>query len=497
MSPLRKLRYFIKLVILDEIFIFRNSVMPGHQLVEENKNIAKRNFFDCVSFRSGLKYIFILILLVFSQISMAQTRVDVFVENTTYDLVQDRLSCMQGEMPLHFNNKVYGFINYFAVRNRGYTKEVIRRSSMFFPIFEEYLKKYNLPEELKYLSIVESGLRPQIISRAGAAGLWQFMPYTGAMYKLHQDWYIDERFDPYKATEAACKYLSSLYNMFGDWELALAAYNSGPGNVRKAIRRSGYKKGFWEIYKYLPRETRSYVPQFVAVAYTMHYAEEYNLLPDKPLYLMESDTLMVKGYANLKIIAQELNFCYSHLQNLNPNLKRFGINSTKVAYPVRLPIDKIEEAKTNKDSLLYLAARNGKKDLEYLARNTSGSTYGRDKHVYKVKSGDVLGIIAARYGVRVSDIKKWNRLSSNTIRIGQHLSIWTPPNSKIKPAPVSTPVAKHIPVNFEGKKTHTVQQGDTLWDISNMYKGLDIEKIKTLNNLQTDRLKPGQILIIG
>lgn len=424
---------------------------------------------------------------------------DVFIENATYDLVADRISCMQEDMPLHFNNKVYGFVNYFAVRNRDYTKEVIRRSTIYFPIFETYLKKYNLPQQLKYLAIVESGLRPQIISRAGAGGLWQFMPYTGRMYKLHQDWYIDERFDPYEATEAACKYLSSLYNMFGDWELALAAYNSGPGNVRKAIRRSGYKKSFWEIYRYLPRETRSYVPQFVAVAYTMHYAEEYNLLPATPAYFIESDTLMVKGYANLKTIAKELDFCYEDIQLLNPNLKRFGLKTEKQYYPIRLPIEKIETARINRDSILHLASLTGKKDLEYMARNTPGSTFGRDKHVYKVKSGDVLGLIAARYNVRVSDIKKWNRLSSNTIRIGQNLSIWTYPNTKIKPiAKVSTPTVKHrVPVDINGKKTHTVQPGDTLWDISRMYKNIDIEKIKSLNKLNSDKLKPGQILIVG
>lgn len=433
-----------------------------------------------------------------SSLSFAQTEVDVFIENYSYALVQDRLSCMQGEMPLHFNNKVYGFVNYFTVRNRDYTKEVIRKSSMYFPIMEAYLEKYNLPDELKYLAIVESGLNPQIISRAGAGGLWQFMPYTGRMFQLHQDWYIDERFDPYQSTEAACKYLSSLYNMFGDWELALAAYNSGPGNVRKAIRKSGYKKGFWEIYRYLPRETRSYVPQFVAVAYALNYAEEYNLLPDDQGYFLENDTLLVKGYANLKTLAQELDICYEDIQSLNPNLKRFGLKSDKQHYPIRLPIDKIEEARINRDTLLYLAALNGQKDLEYMARNSAGSTFGRDKHVYKVKSGDVLGTIAARYSVRVSDIKKWNRLSSNTIRIGQNLSIWTYPNTKIKSKTKITTTVKHRePVDINGKKTHTVQPGDTLWDISRMYKNLDIEKLKALNKLNSDKLKPGQVLIIG
>ncbi len=444
-----------------------------------------------------MKINLILLLLIFSGTLRAQQPVDFYIENTTYKLVQDRLNCMQGEMPLEFNDKVYSFVNYFTVRNRAYTKEVIRKSTAYFPIMEEYLRKYNLPPELKYLAIVESGLNPQILSRAGAGGLWQFMPSTGNMFKLHQDWYIDERFDIYKSTEAACKYLSSLYAQFGDWELALAAYNSGPGNVRKAIRRSGYKKGFWEIYRYLPRETRSYVPQFVAVAYALTYAEEYNLLPEKPAYLMDNDTLMIKGYANLKTLANELSICYKNIQELNPNLKRFGLKSEKRFYPVRLPLDKIEEARTNRDTLLYLAALNGKKDLEYLARNSAGSTYGRNKHLYKVKSGDVLGSIANRYNVSVSDIKKWNRLRSNTIRIGQNLSIWTYPNTKIKAAAINTPVAKHIPINFKGKKTHTVQPGDTLWDISNMYQNLNIEKIKTLNKLQSNKLQPGQILIIG
>lgn len=431
--------------------------------------------------------------------SFAQTieDTDVFLEHATYDLVADRLSCMEKEVPLHFNNRVYAFVNYFTVKDRPYTKKVIRLSTRYFPVFEYYLKKYNLPEELKYLSIVESGLNPQIISRAGAGGLWQFMPYTGNMYKLHQDWYIDERFDPYKATEAACKYLSTLYNMFGDWELALAAYNSGPGNVRKAIRRSGYKKGFWEIYRYLPRETRSYVPQFVAIAYALNYAEEYNLLSDTPTYLMEYDTLMVKGFVNLKTLANELSFCYEDIQTLNPHLKRFGLKSTDRQYPIRLPLDKIELARTNRDSLLYTASLNGQKQLEHMARNSVGSTFGRDKHVYRVKSGDVLGTIANRYHVRVSDIKKWNRLSSNTIRIGQSLNIWVYPGTKINPAYRPTTTASTVPLNFDGKKTYIVQPGDTLWDISKKYEDLDIEKIKKLNKLKSDQIKPGQILIVG
>ncbi len=442
-----------------------------------------------------MRNLLFLIFLLSGQVLLAQQEVDLFIENTTYDLVQDRLSCIEQDIPLHFNDKVYGFVTYFAIRNRAYTKMVAARASYYFPIFEQYLKKYNLPQELKYLAIVESGLNPQIISRAGAGGLWQFMPYTGSMHKLHQDFYIDERFDPYKSTDAACQYLSSLYQMFGDWELTLAAYNSGPGNVRKAIRRSGYKKSFWEIYNYLPRETRSYVPQFVAVTYTMHYAQDYNLLPEEPAYPIAHDTLLVTGYANLKTLAQALQICYSDLQQLNPNIKQFGIK-TQQPYPVKLPADVIEKARQHRDSLLQLAAQQGKKELEYLARNTIGSTYGREKHSYKVKSGDVLGSIAQRYHVRVSDIKKWNRLRGTTIRAGQYLNIWTYPNTKI--TPVYKPVTQKLPdLDYTGKKTHTVQPGDTLWDISRKYKNLDIEKIKALNKLKSNKLTPGQILIIG
>ena len=421
---------------------------------------------------------------------------DAYSEDYSYDLVADRLSCVQREIPLAYNQRVYAFINYFIVRNRSYTKFVINKSTMYFPIIEEHLAKYNLPDELKYLAIVESGLNPQAISRAGAGGLWQFMPYTGRSYDLHQDWYIDERFDPHLASEAACKYLSMLYRMFGDWELALAAYNSGPGNVRKAIRRSGYKKSFWEIYRYLPRETRSYLPQFVAIVYAFKYAEEHNLQIDEPEYLMASDTIKVKGFVNLKIIADNIGICYEDIQILNPSLKRYGVKTNNSLYPIKLPEDKIEAFRENRESIIALASEEGKKEIDHQARNSVGSTFGRDKVVYKVRSGDVLGIIAQRYRVRVSDIKKWNKLQSNVIRVGQYLDIWVYPGSK-SVAVASKKTVEPVTIDYSGKKVYTVQPGDTLWDIAKKYEGLDIEKIKKLNKLKNSRIVPGQKLIIG
>ena len=183
----------------------------------------------------------------------------------TYDEVKARLEKIEGKIPLHFNDKVFAFVNYFVIKDRDYTRMMMRRENVYFPLFEKYLEKYGIPDELKYLSIIESGLNTKALSRAGAAGLWQFMPPTGRHYGLYQDWYVDERLDPEKATDAACRYLRDLYNQFNDWELAIAAYNTGPGNIRKAIRRAGYKKTFWEIYPYLHRETRSYLPQFTAM----------------------------------------------------------------------------------------------------------------------------------------------------------------------------------------------------------------------------------------
>jgi membrane-bound lytic murein transglycosylase D len=421
---------------------------------------------------------------------------DAYSEDYSYDLMADRINCVEQEIPLAFNERVYAFINYFIVRNRPYTKFVVKKSTMYFPIMEEYLAKYGLPDELKYLSIVESGLNPQAISRAGAGGLWQFMPYTGRSYNLHQDWYIDERFDPHLSTEAACKYLSMLYNMFGDWELALAAYNSGPGNVRKAIRRSGYKKSFWEIYRYLPRETRSYVPQYVAIVYALKYAEEHNLQTDEPDYLMASDTIMVKGYVNLKVVADSIGICYEDIKILNPNLKRYGVKTNNSFYTIKLPEDKVSIFKDNRTSIIANASNEGKNDLALMSKNSVGSTFGREKVVYKVRSGDVLGIIAQRYRVRVSDIRKWNRLNSNTIMVGQRLDIWVYPGTKAV-ATTSKKTIDPVIIDYFGKKVYTVQPGDTLWDIANKYEGLDIEKIKKLNKLKNSRIMPGQKLIIG
>lgn len=425
------------------------------------------------------------------------TDVEYIPGNDLPAVIEDRLGCLQQTIPLNYNERVHSFINYFTVRDREYTRMVASRREIYFPLFEKYLAKYGLPDELKYLSIIESGLNPKAVSRARAVGLWQFMGPTGRHFGLHSDWFIDDRMDPEKATEAACQYLKQLYGMFGDWELALASYNAGPGNVKKAIRRSGYKKDFWQAYKYMPRETRSYVPQFVAIIYAMNYLDEHNFYDVGEEKMMPYDTLHLDRFLNFETFANLTGICTEDLQLLNPSVQRNAVPYKGKKQIIRVPLVAKENLALNRVAILDSASKVGKKELELLAKTSEGSTYGRDRIVYRVKSGDVLGSIAMRYRVRVADLRKWNNLSGNTIRVNQRLNIWLKQSAADASAVASQnqkPVAA-LPV--PDSKTYTVQNGDTLWDISRKFEGLTIEKLKSLNNLTTNKLQPGQKLIVA
>jgi membrane-bound lytic murein transglycosylase D len=407
----------------------------------------------------------------------------------TPELVADRLSCLQRTIPLTYNNNVHGFINFFTIRNRDYTRLMLRRKDLFFPLFEKHLARHNLPDELKYLSIIESGLNPRAISRANAVGLWQFMSFTGRYFGLHNDGYIDDRMDPEKATEAACRYLKQLHTIFGNWELALAAYNSGPGTVKRAIRRSGYKKTFWEIHRYLPRETRSYVPQYVAIIYAMSYAEEHNLANLAPEEVMPYDTVTLRHYVHLETFAQLTGTCVDDLHALNPSLRRNAVPQREKPFILKVPVAAKLTLMDNQASILDSSSRVGRKEIEAVVKNSPGNTTGREPVVYKVKYGDVLGLIAQRYKVRLEDLRKWNNLRSNMIRTGQKLTIWVIPSTKTQ--------ASAAPVTSSTGNIYVVQDGDTLWDISRKFKGLTVEKLKTLNNLKDNQLSPGMKLILG
>ena len=420
-----------------------------------------------------------------------------YIPDANYAEIADRMGCLDTEIPLTFNKTVKSFIDFFSVRNRDYTRGVLEKKDYYFSIIEPYLEEYGLPDDLKYLAIVESGLVPRAQSRAGAVGLWQFMPSTGRSYGLSNSWYIDDRMDPNQATDAACRYLKSLYNTFGRWDLAIAAYNCGPGNVRKAIRRSGYKKDFWQIYRYLPRETRSYIPQFIAINYVLNYAEEHNLFPDQKSSLALSDTIVVSQYLHLATFAHFADIALEELLDLNPSIKRGVIPEGVRGFSLKVPADRKLYINAQRIFLYDTANKVGKEELEYLARRMTGSTYGRTKNIYLVRSGDNLGSIARHYAVRVSDIQKWNHLSSTLIRTGQNLAIWTLPSytkSNQKVYVVANQNQKLSSV-ITGT-TYQVRRGDSLWSISKN-SNVSVATIKKINKLNSNTIYPGQNLIIG
>jgi membrane-bound lytic murein transglycosylase D len=450
----------------------------------------------------SLKICFLLGAIAFSFRSQSQEfQITEVIPDYTYAEVADRMSCIEGEIPLNFNEKVLSFIDYFAIKDRDYTRDVVRKKELFFPIFSEGLARYDLPDELKYLAIVESGLRPNAISRANAVGLWQFISSTGKMYGLTSDWYVDDRMDPVEATDAAARHLRDLYRTFDSWELALAAYNCGPGNVRKAIRRSGYKKEFWEIYNYLPRETRSYVPQFVAITYLFNHLEEHGFEEKPELFYPELDTVLISQYFHLETFCNQIDACVDDILHWNPQIKRGALPEGTKDFALRIPVEWKENIVNNRTLYYDTASKVGKEQLDMLARNTPGSTYGRERLYYRVRSGDVLGTIAGKYGVRVVDIKSWNKLNSNVIRIGQTLSIWVLPtyNSSTKSlyaSASSSSASTNAPIsNPSSNKVYLVKSGDSLWSISKE-NNTTIEKLKSANKLSSNTIKPGQSLVI-
>jgi membrane-bound lytic murein transglycosylase D len=422
--------------------------------------------------------------------------IDYIPADETPALLKDRLGCIEQIIPLTYNDKVHAFINYFTIRDREYTRMVQRRKNLYFPMFEKYLDKHQLPDELKYLSIIESGLNPRAISRARAVGLWQFMSGTGRYFGLRSDGYTDDRMDPEKSTEAACLYLKQLYSLFGDWQLALAAYNSGPGTVRKAIRRSGYKKSFWEVYPFLPRETRAYVPQFIAITYAMNYTAEHNLIETAQEELPPYDTLHVQQVMHFGTLAKLTGTCQEDLQKLNPSVQFGALPDNGRTYVIKIPQQAKEKLQTNRKRWMDSIAVVGKKEIASMSKTMSGSTYGRNMTIYTVRSGDVLGSIAQRNGVKVDDIRHWNNLRSNLIHPGQRLIVWS--TSSKAPTTIVSASSKKTPVSISpDATTYVVQPGDTLWDISRLKPGLTIERLKALNNLKSNKLQPGQKLILG
>lgn len=407
------------------------------------------------------------------------------------DTLKMRLKRLNQKTPFNveYNPSLENVIKSFLARKRGLIERMLTVSQFYFPLFEEQLDNHDIPLEMKYLAIVESALNPRARSRVGATGLWQFMYSTGKMYELDVSSYVDERSDPIKSTEAACLYLSKLYDIFDDWDLALAAYNSGPGNVNKAIRRSGGYKNYWNIRRNLPRETAGYVPAFLATMYLFEYAEEHGIKAQKvDRTYFETDTIHVKSLITFDQISELVGVGVEELKILNPSYKLNIIPFVKGKnYSLRLPRKAMGKFVANEEAIYAHV----KQQLKSKEAPLPQLVKANDRIRYRVRSGDYLGKIAAHYGVGVSQIKRWNGLRSNNLRVGQRLTIYSKKpvtSSKVSSKGSKTSSNKS---SVAGAKVHTVQSGDSLWTISRKYPGISIENLREWNGISGNNLKPG------
>lgn len=420
---------------------------------------------------------------------------DTLFNDETQELIDsilgERLKALDNETPfeLVYNEYTKAFINLYVNKRRKLSRSVLGLAPLYFPMIEEVLDRYNMPLELKYLAVVESALSPSARSRVGAQGLWQFMYRTGKMYDLNVDSYKDDRMNPYKATVAACRYMGDLYKMYGDWNLVLAAYNSGPGNVNKAIRRSGGHKDYWKIRPFLPKETRGYVPAFIAVNYMMRYSEEHNLYAfNTLLYDYKVDTIEISRAISFEQLTNYINLSEEELSFYNPMYRLNYIPETKETNTLCLPVDKIGLYLQN-ERAIYADIRRVEV-LDSIAGKERKEVV-QEQIVHRVKSGEFLGSIANKYSVSVRDLMAWNNLRSTRLNPGDRLTIHTKGNRPEKSSNVAT--AAKPPLKESGNyKVHVVQSGDTLWDIAKLYQGTSVSDLKKLNsNLNFKRLKPG------
>lgn len=425
---------------------------------------------------------------------------------TSDEIIKQRLSKLPRIMEMAYNEPVKSFIELYTERRRPLVQYMLGMADFYFPMFEQVLDEYDLPLELKYLAIVESALNPTAVSRAGATGLWQFMLPTGKAYSLEINSLVDERRDPLKSTHAACRYLRDMYNIYGDWNLVIAAYNCGPGNINKAIRRAGGKKDYWAIYNYLPRETRSYVPLFIAANYVMNYYKEHNICPVRTDLPMSTDTIMINKALHLDQVAEVLRIDKDQLRGLNPQYKKDIIPGNCKAYPLRLPstysyafIDAGDEIyKYRSDELLT-----NRSTVEPGGYSSSSSS--QEKMIHRVKKGETLAQIARNYGVTTTQLKRWNGLKSTKVTKGKRLVIYSDSpsysynsNNDGNKSNVSSGKKKSETnsTSSTGYKKYKVRKGDSFYSIAKKYPGTEARELMRLNNLTSSGLKVGQIIKI-
>ncbi|WDF63460.1 LysM peptidoglycan-binding domain-containing protein [Flavobacterium sp. KACC 22763] len=437
-------------------------------------------------------------------------------EELPTELLKQRLAAMNQKSPfeIQYNQGLENIIKSFLKNRKKSFSRLMALSEYYFPMFEDAFAKQNVPLEIKYLAVVESALNPKAVSKMGATGLWQFMYGTGKQYALKIDSYIDERSDPLKATAAASEYMTKMYNIFGDWELVLASYNSGPGNVTKAIRRSGGKTKYWDIRNYLPKETQGYVPAFLATMYLFEYHKEHGINPERAVVKnFETDTVAVKNQMSFKQIADLLDMPQSQIQLLNPSYKMGVVPFYQgEQHFIRLPKDKVATFVSNEEQIYAYV----KYDKEFRATSSRlavkyapkakpaavkpAAVDNGDFEFYKVRKGDNLGAIAAKYDVSISDIKKWNNLKTNAVAIGRSLKIKGEEETPVKTTAV---VDKEQAIASAENKEKTavdmdyvVVAGDNLGSIAKKF-GTTIAELKELNNLTSNNIGLGKTLIIS
>jgi membrane-bound lytic murein transglycosylase D len=437
-------------------------------------------------------------------------------EELPTELLKQRLVAMNQKSPfeIEYNQGLENIIKSFLKNRKKSFSRLMALSEYYFPIFEDAFAKQNVPLEIKYLAVVESALNPKAVSKMGATGLWQFMYGTGKQYALKIDSYIDERSDPLKATAACSEYMTKMFNIFGDWELVLASYNSGPGNVTKAIRRSGGKTKYWDIRNYLPKETQGYVPAFLATMYLFEYHKEHGINPERAVVKnFETDTVCVKNQMSFKQLADLLDMPQSQIQLLNPSYKMNVVPFYQgEQHFIRLPKDKIATFVSNEDQIYAYV----KHDTEF--RSTSSrlavkyapkvkpaakpaAIDNSDYEFYKVRKGDNLGAIASKYNVSISELKKWNNIKTNAVAVGRSLKIKSEETATVKTNPVIDKEEAIASADDKEKSTtvpqdYVVAAGDNLGSIAKKF-GMTIAELKELNNLTSNNIGLGKTLIIS
>lgn len=414
-----------------------------------------------------------------------------------------RLASLPRIIPMPYNNVVRDCIDLYTERRRNLVRYMLGMADYYFPIIEEVLDKHDLPIELKYLAVVESALNPVALSRVGACGLWQFMLPTGKQYGLTINSLVDDRRDPVKATEAACAYFKDMYAIYKDWSLVMASYNCGPGNVNKAIKRSGGKTNFWDIFPYLPKETRSYVPLFIAANYVMNYYCDHNLCPLETNLPLATDTIHVNKMLHLQQVSEVLQVDLEQLRALNPQYKRDIVPGNTGDAVLKLPASDTYAFVDKEDSIYQYRVEEFLPS--YLVTISGGSTSGvatREQVTHIVLKNENIYTIANRYGVTPQEIKKWNRLSSNRLARGKRLKLYvdnggvylSAKNAQKEKAASASPAQKAE--KKDGYIAHKVRSGESLYSIASKYPGVSAQTLKQANNLSDSKIIPGQVLKI-